>query len=196
MLYEFCKALGFLLLKVFYGLSIRNNGVFPKRGPFILASNHESNVDPVVLGVACPRQLYYLAKAELFRNKLFGAFLKKINVLPLHRNTSDIRMVRTALSLLETKPIALFPQGTRGGSFNASKPGVGFLHRKTGVPVIAAYVRGTDTILPKGATRLRKGTICVTFSLVTDISPEASSEEATQKVIDAIKNLEDSKCHP
>ncbi|MDD5194189.1 MAG: lysophospholipid acyltransferase family protein [Candidatus Omnitrophica bacterium] len=189
MLYEILKSIGLFIFTCFFGLCVKGKKVFPRSGPFIVACNHISNLDPIVLGCACPRQLYYLAKEELFENKLFGLLLRNINVLPLKRGKSDIRIMRAALSILKTSPLALFPQGTRGANFDNFKAGVGFLYRKAKTPVIAAKISGTENILPKGAKFLKKGRITIIFDEVRNIKNEDTSEEVAQKVIEKIKSL-------
>ncbi|MDD5583688.1 MAG: lysophospholipid acyltransferase family protein [Candidatus Omnitrophica bacterium] len=189
MLYEILKSISLFIFTCFFGLRIKGKEVIPLQGPFIVACNHVSNLDPVVLGDACPRQLHYLAKEELFRNKAFAWLLCNINVFPLRRGKSDIHIMRTALSILKTYPLALFPQGTRGTNYDTFKAGVGFLYRKTKVPVIAAKIYGTGAILPKGAKFLKKGRITITFSRVNTIKDTDDNEQVAQKVMETIKNL-------
>ncbi|MEI8349107.1 MAG: lysophospholipid acyltransferase family protein [Candidatus Omnitrophota bacterium] len=126
MIYEIARFLSALILKIPFRFEITGREVFPLRQPFILASNHISNLDPIVLGVACPAPLYYLAKEELFKQKLFGHFLKAINVIPVKRDKADMQSVRIALKVLETRSIVIFPQGTRGAPYDNFKAGVGF----------------------------------------------------------------------
>ena len=70
MLYDFCTALSAIIFKIFFGFRIKGREVFPKTGPFILASNHASNLDPIAVSAACPRRVYFIAKEELFHNKI------------------------------------------------------------------------------------------------------------------------------
>ncbi|MDD4183619.1 MAG: lysophospholipid acyltransferase family protein, partial [Candidatus Omnitrophica bacterium] len=157
MTYEFCKRLCFLLVSLFCKIEVEGKDVFPKTGPFILASNHISYLDPEVVGMLCPRQLNYLAKEELFKNKLVAAFLKKINVIPIKRGQADLHVLRLSLKILENKPLLIFPQGTRATNYDSFKEGVGFLYKNSQAPVIAAKVYGTDKVLPKGARFVRFG---------------------------------------
>lgn len=156
---------------------------------FILAANHLSNLDPPLLGILLPRQMAFLGKEELFRNRLLGFVLKSIGVIPLKRGASDIRAMRTALQILKEKPLVVFPQGTRGGSYEKFTKGVGFLCKKTGVPVIAAKIKGTDSALPKGAVFIRRANIEVVFRIVADIEDSDSYEEIAAKVVATIKDI-------
>ena len=189
MIYRLTVFLSHIFLKIFFRLNIRGQEAFPKDKPFILASNHVSHLDPVVLGVACPRKINFLAKEELFSNKIFGAYLKTLNVIPLKRKEADIKVMRMALKILKEKPMLIFPQGTRGAAYDKSKAGVGFLCKKARVAVVAAKVCGTDKILPKGARFMRRGKIRVIFKRVNNIHDVDSYEEITSKVMETIKNL-------
>lgn len=189
MTYEICKALCFLLVSLFCKIEVKGKDVFPKAGPFILASNHISYLDPEVVGMLCPRKLNYLAKEELFTNKLFAAFLKKINVIPIKRGHADLHVLRLSLKILESKPLLIFPQGKRATNYDSFKEGVGFLYRKSKAPVIAAKVYGTDKILPKGAKFPKFGKIKVIFAKVEGLENQNTRHQVTAKVIETIKAL-------
>ena len=183
MLYRISRVFALLLCKFFLKLEVRGKECIPRDSAFILAANHVSNLDPVIVGVASPRQLWFLAKRELFLNKFFGEYLKSIGVVPLSRGKADIKALRTALYLLrEHKPVVVFPQGSRGTADRA-KPGVGFLCRKAGVPVVAAYIDGTDRALPKDAALIKSAKVTVCFSWVEDISAGDSYEDISNKVL-------------
>jgi len=84
MLYNTGKFLTFVLLKTFCSLRVYGSDLVP-RGPgmgFILAANHTSNIDPFVMGVACPKPLHFMAKAELFNNPFAGALLSACMPFP------------------------------------------------------------------------------------------------------------------
>lgn len=189
MLYKFLRALSKFLLKLFCKIEVKGKDVFPSGGHFILASNHISNLDPVLLGVVSPYVMNYIAKEELFKNKLFGFIMKKINVIPFKRGSSDIKALRTAVRVLKKKNLVIFPQGTRGMEYSNFKLGVGFLHKKTGAPLIVAKIYGSDSVLPKGAKFMRKGKLKVIFAPVDNINEGDTYEEVSTKVIEKIKSL-------
>jgi 1-acyl-sn-glycerol-3-phosphate acyltransferase len=168
---------------------VENSRCIPQKGPFILASNHLSNLDPPVLAVACPRRICFLAKEELFKNTLVKLYFKAVGALPLKRAGSDIKALRTALETLKDKPLLVFPQGTRRQDFNNISPGVGFLARKAKVPVVAARIYGSDKVLPKGKKRITPGKIRVVFGIVENLEYSDSKELITEKVIAVIRNL-------
>ncbi|MDD4955744.1 MAG: lysophospholipid acyltransferase family protein [Candidatus Omnitrophica bacterium] len=189
MIYEICKAICYFVIRFFAKIEVSGRETFPKKGPFILASNHISNFDPEVVGMLCPRQLYYLAKEELFKSKALSAVLRKIKVVPLKRGTGDVHALRLGLKVLEKEPLLIFPQGTRSANYDSIKEGVGFLYKKSGAPIIAAKVYGTDKILPKGAKFPKFGKIKVIYAKVEGLSETDSREEISAKVVETIKNL-------
>jgi len=170
-------------------LSVEGRSVFPATGPFLLAANHSSNFDPPVLAAAAPRDLYFVAKQELFKNKLFGAYLTILHALPLDRGAGDAHAIRQAIRLLKERPLVIFPQGTRGQDMDHFKAGAGFLWRKTMVPVIACRIYGTDQALPKGCSFPRLGRIRVVFKRVEGLQACPDNQSASAKIMDTIRSL-------
>jgi len=183
MLYSFSAITSLIICKSFFGLKVKGREVLPKKGPFILASNHLSNLDPVVLGaVVFPIKVNFLAKEELFCNKAASFILKDLGSIPLKRSVSDLSALKTSLKVLKQKPLVIFPQGKRTENFDNFSPGVGFLCKKTGAPVIVARIYGTGDILGKGHSRLHRGRITVVFARVEDIKESDDYESIAVKV--------------
>ena len=118
----------------------------PAQGGFILVSNHCSARDPFFLGAHIHnRDLYFMAKAELFRTKPVAATIRNLGGFPVDRGHSDLNAVRTSLSILrEGHCLAIFPQGTRSRD-NSRIPmleGSSMIALRAGVPVIPAYIGG------------------------------------------------------
>jgi 1-acyl-sn-glycerol-3-phosphate acyltransferase len=114
----------------------------------ILAANHSSNLDPLFLGLASPRELFFIAKEGLFEvSRSFTWLLEKFNAIPLRRGGVDLSALRKAAELLRKgQTVVLFPEGTRSklGKFLGFKAGVGFLAIRNRIPVIPAYIYGVD----------------------------------------------------
>jgi len=189
MLYNLVRPIVIFLLKIFFNFKVKGKEVFPKNKPFILASNHLSNLDPIVLGAACPFRLVYLAKEELFKNKLFASFLKQLGAIPIRRETQDIKTIRLAIKILQNKPIVIFPQGRRSKNYDEFKSGIGLIWRKTKVPIIAAKIYGTDKALPPKSKFLRLTNIRLIFDLVSNLEEKDTNEIVSLKVIEKIKSL-------
>jgi 1-acyl-sn-glycerol-3-phosphate acyltransferase len=139
-----------LILKIFWRYKRIGAEHVPKSGGVIIASNHVAYVDPPFLGAVAPRELFYLAKAELFSNALFGWLLDKCNTIPIARGAFDRRAIRRAVELLKDgKALLLFPEGTRSrsGRFLEPKLGVGKIALEAGVPIVPAYIHNSGALL-------------------------------------------------
>ncbi|MGQ9678983.1 MAG: lysophospholipid acyltransferase family protein [bacterium] len=114
-------------------------------GGQIIAANHSSNFDPLILGWAAGREVYFLAKEELFRYRPFAWLIKSWNALPVGRGGIDIRAIRSCGKVLKRKQtLVLFPEGTRSknGKIGTFKFGVGMLAVMNRVPVVPARIFG------------------------------------------------------
>ncbi|MCX7715021.1 MAG: 1-acyl-sn-glycerol-3-phosphate acyltransferase [Clostridia bacterium] len=145
MFYRFVRGLvGIFLLFVFRIKRIGQENV-PKTGGAILAVNHKSNWDVVVVSVTCPRMLRFMAKSELFENKLFGGLIRRLGAFPIQRGKGDIGAIKGALSTLNSSHVMLmFPEGkrVRGEAVTDAKAGVAMLATRARVPVIPVYISG------------------------------------------------------
>lgn len=189
MIYYLASTLAYLVLKLFFRLEEKGKNCIPKKGPFIYACNHESNLDPIVMGGVSPRKVVFLAKEELFKNKIAKFFLLRLSARPLKRQGADIGTLRLALEVLRRDPIVIFPQGTRGADFTNAKDGVGFLCKKAMVPVVVAKITGTDKVWPKGSHWPRLGKISVTFERVDNLDFNAPREAITNQIVAKIKSV-------
>ena len=117
----------------------------PKEGGVILAINHKSDFDPVMIGITSPRKLNFMAKAELFNNKLFGGLIKKLGAFPVHRNSGDVGALKASFKILKNDgAMLIFPEGGRvkKGEKRRAKSGVAMIAQKTCVPVVPVYIGG------------------------------------------------------
>jgi len=121
----------------------------PAKGGFIVACNHISFWDPPLVGASLPREVHFLAKEELFTNRAFRWLISSLNAIPIRRGLSDPGGVKRALDVVSRGAgLVMFPEGGRvkEGELKPALPGVGLLSVKAGVPVIPAYVSGSDRI--------------------------------------------------
>ena len=145
----------------------------PQEGGTLIMSNHVSYLDPIFLGAAVTRELHYMARDDLFQPKLWGDFLTYMNAFPVKRGEPDLRALRTTLSLLEKNQLVLiFPEGTRGINGKLGEPveGAGFIVHRTNVPVIPAFVKGTEIILPRNAKGIKRAKVSVYFGQQLELS--------------------------
>lgn len=119
----------------------------PKTEGAILAVNHRSNWDVILAASASPRKLRFMAKSELFKNKLFGGLIKKLGAFPVQRGKGDIGAIKSALGILNKKEIMLmFPEGRRirkgEHEVTDAKAGVAMLATRAKVDIIPVYISG------------------------------------------------------
>ena len=122
-------------------------------GPAIMAANHQSYLDPPLVGITCRAELYFLARKTLFENKLFGSILSRVNALPVDLSKGDLTAVRTVINLLKQgHRTVIFPEGTRSltGEIQQARPGIGMIIAKTLAPVVPMRIFGSFQAWPKG----------------------------------------------
>lgn len=136
----------------------------PTSGPVILAANHTSNLDPLVLGgwlvPRMPRRIHWLGKRELFDWPVIGWLAANGGVHPVDRDAADVEAFRLARRILDDGQVLLvFPEGTRSptGALQEARDGVAMLALRTGATIVPLAVSGTDRVWPKGRTLPRPG---------------------------------------
>ncbi len=116
---------------------------------YLFASNHISYFDPPAVSITLPREVHFVAKDSLFKIWWLGPLIRFLNAFPIKRGVFDREAMSTALSLLESgQSVLIFPEGGRitGGELGAARSGVGYLAVLSGVPVVPAYLEGTDRL--------------------------------------------------
>src|SRR5215472_1869894 len=132
-----------ILAQILFRLRVIGWENFNVEGPAIIAANHQSYLDPPIIGVACRRELHYLARNTLFKNRLLGWILTEVNAIPVDRDRGDVGAFRAVLKLLKDgHRTVIFPEGTRSltGQIQKARPGIGMIIAKTLVPVIPARI--------------------------------------------------------
>jgi 1-acyl-sn-glycerol-3-phosphate acyltransferase len=192
MLYSILRLLSAIILKILFRFKAKGLEHVPKRGGFILASNHVSYLDPIAVGVACQRKLNYMAKEELFCNPLFSRLLSRIGVFPVKRDSADLSALKEAMRRVRIGgALVLFPEGSRrfDGASHEPYSGIGFLAAKLNVPVIPAFVKGTEKALPAGAKFIRLTNISVCFGKQISIERRMPYQDIAGHIMDNIRHL-------
>ena len=191
--YNFFIGLSFIILKLFYRLSIIGKENIPKIEPVVVVSNHLSNIDPFVVNVALfPRKVCSMAKEELFRNPLLSFFFRKLGAFPIHRGKYDRRAFKNSLEVLSRGQVfAIFPEGRRNrledGKLGPLHKGAALIAIKSGVLVVPMGIKGTEKIFPKGNLLPRfpkvKVKIGKPLPLIND------KEQLTEKIGETISSI-------
>jgi 1-acyl-sn-glycerol-3-phosphate acyltransferase len=176
------------LVKILFRLKGFGKENLPRRGGFILATNHVSYLDPPLLGYACPRALYYMGKRDLFQNRWFALLLRNVNVFPVRPDEADMESLREAIRRLrQGDGLVILPEGTRSldGTLGKAKPGVGFLSTLAKVPIIPGFVKGTLKAMPRGTNRIKPYPVKIYFG--KPIAPHSGrGKKNYQKIADEV----------
>ncbi|RPH83744.1 MAG: 1-acyl-sn-glycerol-3-phosphate acyltransferase [Candidatus Rokuibacteriota bacterium] len=200
MLYSFLKPIAVALMRLLFRVEGRGTEHVPAEGPVLIVANHSSVLDPPLVGGMCPRQLTFLAKAELFRIPGFGGLIRRLGARPLRREGADPSALRTARRVLaEGKALLVFPEGTRGeeGRLREAKPGAALLAVQSGAAVVPVYVSGSGRAWPRGRRLPRPAKVVVTFGAplrfqqATGADRKAQYETASRQMMAAIAELRD-----
>ncbi|HZC36471.1 MAG TPA: lysophospholipid acyltransferase family protein [Chthoniobacterales bacterium] len=146
--YIFCHFIG----KLIFDFKVYGRENFIENAAAILASNHQSYLDPPCIGMACRQEIYYLARKTLFERPWFGPLVRRLNTVPVDPDRGDISSIKTVIRLLRGgNRVIIFPEGTRSpdGRLQPARAGLGMVITKTLAPVVPIRVFGTFDALPR-----------------------------------------------
>jgi len=160
----------------------------PENTGVIISPNHISFFDPPLTGSFMDKDLYFMAKQELFNTPILGFLIKRTNAFPVKRGMQDMSAFRNAFSLLENKKaLLMFPEGTRSkdGNIGKAKAGVGMVSCIAQVPVVPVKIVNTDNM-----NKFKQ----ITIKYGNPVYPpkEYSKKDyllLSQKILDEIKKL-------
>lgn len=177
----------------------------PKTGPVILASNHRSFIDSVVITLVAPRSVSFLAKAEYFtgrglRGRISRSFFTSIGAIPVVRGAGSAAQdaLDSGLKVLQHgDAFAIYPEGTRSldGRLYRGHTGVAWLALTSGAVVIPVALTGTQDLQPVGTKLPRIRPVTVEFGRPLDLSPHGSADsgrarrKATDEIMAAIQAM-------
>lgn len=165
-------------LKVFYPYQTVNGKNLPDDEAVIVCSNHISNLDPVFINVTQNRLLHFMAKKELFKNKLFGALITKLGAFPVNRGNDGGKAIGKAEELLSSgECIGIFLEGTRSKTGKLGRGHIGALviARAANAPIVPCCITGKKTFIkPFRKTMISYGEpmTCEELGIVTGDSKE------------------------
>jgi len=173
-----------------YPMAIRGSERIPT-GPYILVANHIDWKDPVALEFMFKVALRFMAKIEAFDMFLLGGLMRGIGCFPVRRGEGDRRALTTCLQVLRAgNPLAFFPEGTRSRDrvLHRARPGIAFLARRSGAPILPVAITGTPDATPfRSRIQVSVGE---PFQLnALGLSPDASEQEAADAIMRRVAAL-------
>ena len=151
--FHFCLG---AVIRCIFRVKVEGENNLPDEGAFIVASNHISNADPVILAVSVKnrRKIRFMAKKELFRIPLLAQLIKALGAFPVDRGGSDVSALKRSLTMLKNNEVVgIFPQGTRYPNVHPStstvRNGVGMLAKRSGAMIVPVCIETKNfKILP------------------------------------------------
>jgi 1-acyl-sn-glycerol-3-phosphate acyltransferase len=184
--------------RAFFSHKVIHREKLIEEGPVLIVANHESFVDPPMLGICYEEGIYFLARKTLFKS-LFAWGLPKCQAIPIDQENPDPQSLKQVIQLLkEGNRVLIFPEGARSddGNIHEGMAGVGLILSKTKVPVQPLRIHGAREILPVGSSHLHFHPVSVTVGDPIDFSQEelnAKGKKAyihlAHRMMDAIKAL-------
>ena len=151
-MYRFLVSIVSVLVKLIYRVKINGIENLKDDQPFIISANHIHIFDPVILATLTKRQIFFLSKKELFEKKLFAKFFGKLGVIPIDRDNTDIKAIKSCFRVIRAGNIlGIFPEGTRVKTvdINNMKKGVALIALKNKVNILPIHIEGTYRIFSK-----------------------------------------------
>lgn len=203
LIYAVLKVLVTRLSLVIWRPTVQGRENIPPSGAVILASNHLSFIDSMLIPIVAPRRVAFIAKAEYFegvgvKGRIMAAFFTAIGAVPVRRgdHRAAQEALDTSLAVIESgTAFGIYPEGTRSldGRLYRGKVGVGWLALKSGAPIVPVGVSGTRELLPVGAKFPRLVRVTVRFGEPIDAAkldfpgaPDAGNARARRAVTDAV----------
>jgi 1-acyl-sn-glycerol-3-phosphate acyltransferase len=160
----------------------------PRKGGVLLASNHQSFLDPVLVAMVLSREMHFMARRTLFRNPVLRVIIVGYNAFAIDRDSADVKGVKEAIARLEAGNILLvFPEGTRtgDGSIGRMKPGIGMLAERAAVPIVPVLIEGAHEVWPRTRLVPRLGRISMIFGKPLD--PNKIAGDAIRDAVVGLK---------
>lgn len=147
-----------MLLRPFlFRLKVEGRENLPRHGGAVVASNHNYGPDFIFLGIASPRELSFMAKAEVFAwNPILSALLRAGGVFPVNRGKGDSVAIETAVDIaMQGNLIAMFPEGTRSknGTLMRGKTGAARIALAADVPIVPVAVTNSAAVFRRKSWR-------------------------------------------
>ncbi|MBA2173857.1 1-acyl-sn-glycerol-3-phosphate acyltransferase [Halobacillus locisalis] len=186
-LYKLGKFLCTVIFYPLYRIKVVGKENIPKEGPVIICSNHISNFDPPIVGITSSRNIYFMAKEELFKNRFIGGILKRVHAFPIKRGMRDRNALRKGLGVLKDHhALGLFPEGTRqkNGEIGKGLAGAGFFALRSNAYIVPCAIIG-----PYEKFKPLKVVYGEPIDMTEYREEKASAQVVTDRIMEEIRQL-------
>ena len=200
LVYQTTYYLSRIIANCFFNFRVIGREKIPREGGLILAMNHQSFLDPPLAGIACDREIFFLARKSLLEWPILGPLFPKMNVIPVDENGGDMSALKAVIRVIrDGQSTVIFPEGTRSrdGKLQPAQSGLGLVVSKTLAPVMPMRIFGAFDAFPAGAKRPRIADITIVVGdLMTFTESDTKGDPKTtyrlisEKVMAEITKLE------
>jgi 1-acyl-sn-glycerol-3-phosphate acyltransferase len=186
------QVIGQFLTRFLFNLQVEGRHYIPKEGGVLIASNHQSYLDPVVLAAFLERPLNFVGKSELFSNPIGAWFMRRLNAFPLHQGKGDVGALKETIHRLrDGNVLNIFPEGERtpDGQIHTFQKGVALIVRRTHVPVIPAAIVGAYEAWPIHRRMWKMAPIRVRFGAPMNLDGLHTDEEITAAIEREVRRI-------
>jgi len=160
--------------RTLFGMRVIGEENLVTEGPVLVASNHQSFLDPPLIGNLYKDEMVFLARKTLFRG-VFKWLYKQWNAIPVDQDRPDMASLKTIIrKLKEGHRVLVFPEGARtlDGNLGEAAPGIGLIAAKSGAVIQPVRIRGAREALPRGSARIHFARITVSVGKPIRLTPE------------------------
>ncbi|HZL88992.1 MAG TPA: lysophospholipid acyltransferase family protein [Pirellulaceae bacterium] len=191
LVYDILRALARLVVVWFFRFRVTGRQHWPAAGGALVCANHQSYLDPPLVGLTCSRRMTYLGRTTLFENKLLAPIISFLDTIPIDREGGGLSGLKETLRRLKGGDMVLiFPEGTRtsDGQLQPLKPGFIAVARRSKVPLVPVALDGAYDIWPRTSPLPRGGRLAVVIgepisaAEVSQLSDEELIEKLTRRI--------------
>lgn len=190
--YRFARFVLSVWLRIWYHIEVQGTENIPQQGGYIICSNHRTEMDPLYLSWGIKSQLYFMAKAELFRIPFIGFCVKKLEAFPVERGKGDTGAIDYAAKVVQNgKILGMFPEGTRSrdGKLLRGKSGLAVVASRTGADVLPVGIKFQEPPHFRSKIDIRYGKMIHNNELHIENNKPSDIKEATSRIMSEIAAL-------
>ncbi|MGA3067269.1 MAG: lysophospholipid acyltransferase family protein [Tepidisphaeraceae bacterium] len=186
-----CQGLCRIYTTVMFDLKVYHLENIPPQGGVLLATNHQSYLDPILLAVRLRRPVSFMARSSLFHNPYFGWLIRNLRAYPVRQGRADVAAIReTIRQLTAGNVLNVFPEGSRTetGELGPMEKGTALIVRKAQVPVVCVAIDGSFEAWPKGQRLPRRHPIRVIYGKPMNLH-ELEPDQITSAIGEELREL-------